>query len=160
MDLMIRNYLERAENEIILSISIKRLSDDIEAKKFFNIEQQHTFYSASISHAYYSIFYAAKSILLTKGIETTLPDVHKKTLDAFKEHFVDTGVLDIKLLEIYKKLVIRANELLGIFKSEKKKRGDFTYNTIPQANKEPADDSIRNAKLFVSNIRKVIERME
>src|SRR3989338_6493365 len=153
---MIKNYLERAESEIILSASIKKLSDETEAKKFFDIEQQRTFYSAVISHAYYSIFYAAKAMLLTKSIETSMPDVHKKTLGAFKEHFVDTGVLDIKLLEIYKKLVIRADELLGIFKSEKKKRGDFTYSTIPQANQEPAEDSIRNAKLFVSNIRKVI----
>ena len=157
MDLMIKNYLERAENEIILSVSIKKLSDDNEAKKLFNIEQQHTFYSAVISHAYYSIFYAAKAILLTKGIETSSPDVHKKTLCAFKEHFVDTGALDVTLLEIYKKLVVRADELLGIFKSEKKKRGDFTYSTLPQANQGPAEDSIRNAKIFVSNIRKVID---
>lgn len=157
MDLMIKNYLERAENEIILANSIKRLSEDGEAKKFFQIEQQYTFYSAAISHSYYAIFYAAKAILLTKNIVTGMPDVHKKTLDAFKECLVDTGILDTKLLEIYRKLVIRAEELLGIFRSEKKKRGDFTYSTLPQANKEPAEDSINNAKFFVSNIQKVIE---
>ena len=87
-----------------------------------------------------------------------MPDVHKKTLTAFQEHFVDTGVLDVKLLAIYKKLVVRADELLGIFKNEKKKRGNFTYSTIPQANKEPAEDSVIHAKLFVANIKKVVER--
>lgn len=160
MDLMIRNYLERAENEIILAVSIKKISEDAEAKKLLQIEYQHTFYSATISHSYYAIFYAAKAILLAKNIKTEMPDVHKKTLDAFKEHLVDTGILDNKLLEAYKKLVIRAEELLGIFKIEKRKRGDFTYSTIPQANKEPAEDSIKNAKFFVSNIRKVVDRMK
>lgn len=159
MDLMIKNYLDRAENELVLSASIKRLSDDGEAKKYFNIDQKFTFYSSVISHAYYSIFYSAKAILLTKGISTSSPEVHKKTFDAFKEHFVDTGILDVKLLEIYKKLVIRADALLGIFKEEKQKRGDFTYKTIPQANQEPAEDSIKNAKIFLSNIKKVIETM-
>lgn len=143
----------------MLSASIKRLSDDGEAKKYFNIDQKFTFYSSVISHAYYSIFYSAKTMLLTKGISTSSPEVHKKTFDAFKEHFVDTGILDVKLLEIYKKLVVRADALLGIFKEEKQKRGDFTYKTIPQANQEPAEDSIKNAKIFLSNIKKVIETM-
>ncbi len=160
MDLMIKNYLDRAENELVLSTSIKRLSDDGEAKKYFNIDQKFTFYNSVISHAYYSIFYSAKAMLLTKGISTSSPEVHKKTFDAFKEHFVDTGILDVKLLEIYKKLVVRADALLGIFKEEKQKRGDFTYKTIPQANQEPAEDSIKNAKIFLSNIKKVIETMK
>jgi hypothetical protein len=40
---------------------------------------------------------------------------------------------------------------LEIFKTEKKKRGDFTYNTIPQANMEPAGESIKNAKEFMKH---------
>lgn len=68
-----------------------------------------------------------------------------------------TGVLDVKLLEIYEKMAIRADELLEIFKGEKWKRGNFTYNTIPQANREPAEDSLRNEKLFVSNITKILQ---
>ena len=124
------------------------------------IQKDMTFYSAVISHSYYSIFYCAKAMLLAKGITTFSPDLHKKTLDAFKEHLVDTGILDVKLLEIYQKLVVRADELLGIFKEEKQKRGDFTYKTIPQANQEPAEDSIKNAQIFVSNIRKIIETMK
>ena len=154
---MIKNYLDRAENELIISDSLKRLSQEKEAKQFFKMEERNTFYSAVISHAYYSIFYSAKAILLSKGITTSSPEVHKKTFDAFKLHFIDSGILDVKLLEIYKKLVVRADELLEIFKEEKRKRGDFTYKTIPQANKKPAEDSVKNAKLFSVNIRKVIE---
>jgi hypothetical protein len=32
-----------------------------------------------------------------------------------------------------------------------------TYKTLPQANRDPANDSIKNGKIFVSNIKKVIE---
>jgi len=87
-------------------------------------------------------------MLLSKNIETEAPEVHKKTLDAFKENFIDSGILDMKLLIIYKKMIVKAESLLEIFKIEKKKRGNFTYNTIAQANIEPANESIENAKTF------------
>ena len=157
MDSMAKLYIKRAENEVVAAEKLKQMSDNAEVREFMQIRQDMTFYSSVISHAYYSIFYAAKAILLTKNISTSSPNIHLKTLDAFKAHFVDTGVLDVKLLEIYKKLIVRADALLEIFKDEKQKRGDFTYNTIPQANQEPAEDSINNAKIFLSNIRKVVE---
>ncbi len=159
MDLMVHLFLKRAENEFLLAGKLKELSDSDEARTFMQIPHDVTFYSGVISHAYYAIFYATKALLLTKNIKTSSPDIHRTTLDAFKEHFVDTGILDVRLLDIYKKLVVRADDLLGIFKHEKQKRGNFTYKTIPQANKEPAEDSLHNAKFFLSNIRKVIETM-
>lgn len=64
--------------------------------------------------------------------------------------------MDINFLNIYKKMIVRADELLQLFKDEKWKRGYFTYQTISQANKEPAKDSLKNAKFFVSNIIKVV----
>lgn len=157
MDSMAKIFLERASNEIFAAESLKKLTENAQLKQDFELPSDITFYSSVISHSYYSIFYSAKAILLTKGIKTSPPEIHKKTLDAFKTHLVDTGILDAKLLEIYRKLVIRADTLLGIFKGEKSKRGKFTYETIPQANKEPAEDSLKNAKTFVSNIRKAAE---
>lgn len=148
--------LARSDNELLLADRLKVLTEDEQAKELLKIPADRTFYSAVISHAYYSIFYAAKAMLLTKGIIMASPDIHKKTFEAFKKEFVDTGVLNVRLLEIYQKMVVRADTLLEIFRDEKWKRGNFTYNTIRQANKEPADDSIKNAKLFVANITKVI----
>lgn len=87
-----------------------------------------------------------------------MPNVHKKTYDAFEEHFVKTGILDANLLQIYQKMMVRADELLQIFKDEKWKRGHFTYQTIPQANKEPAEQSIQNALTFIRNIKLVLEK--
>ena len=53
---------------------------------------------------------------------------------------------------------VRATDLLNIMKVEKKKRGDFTYETAPQANKDSAEESLTNANLFVSHIRMFIQK--
>ena len=156
MDSMAEIYLERAENEILAADSLRKLSEEEKAKQEFELPIETTFYSSVISHSYYAIFYSAKAILLTRGIKTSSPDIHKNTFEAFEKELVGTGVLDLKLLEIYKKMAVRADELLEIFKEEKWKRGNFTYKTIPQANKEPAEDSLKNAKVFASNIKKII----
>lgn len=156
MDSMVEIYLERADTEFMAAESLKRLSEQEKAKADFGLPHDATFYSSVISHSYYSIFYAAKAMLLTRGIRTWAPEVHRKTYDAFEKHFVMTGILDKKLLEIYDEAMVRASDLLGIFRGEKRKRGDFTYKIIPQANRNPADESLANAKVFVSNIRKVV----
>lgn len=157
MDLQVKIYIERAKNEFIAAKKLKQMSDNQETKDFLEIPKDTTFYSSVISHSYYSIFYISKALLLTKNIKTSTPEVHKKTFDEFKKNFIDTGELDVSLLKIYKTLIIHADELLEIFKDEKWKRGNFTYKTIPQANKEPAEDSLKNAEKFISNIDKVIE---
>lgn len=156
MDSLVEISLNRADNELLAAESLKRLSTDSKAKEEFEIPQRTTFYSAVISHSYYAIFYAAKAMLATRKIKTTAPEVHRKTYDAFEKNFVKTGMLDVKLLKIYKRMSVRADALLGIFRKEKWKRGNFTYRTIPQANAGPAEDSLKNAKIFVSNIAKVV----
>ena len=157
MDLMIKVYLERGDNELAIAQVLQRISQEDEAKNYFDLRGNTTFYSAVISHAYYSIFFLTKALLLTKNIKTEMPDVHKKTYKAFEEYFVKTGILDLELLKIYQKMIVRADELLQIFKNEKWKRGHFTYQTIPQANKEPAEQSIKNAFTFIRNVRLLIE---
>ena len=160
MDSLVEIFLRRADNEIMAAKALKKLSEETSAKQDFELPSDITFYSSVISHAYYSIFYSAKAILLTKGIKTSSPEIHKRTFDEFKKKFVETGILDVKLLKIYKKIAVRADELLEIFKDEKWKRGHFTYATIPQTNKEPAEDSLKNATYFFSNIKEVVKKMQ
>ncbi len=157
MDLTTKNFLDRSENELIIAETLRDISNDSKKKEFLKIPLEISFYSAVISHSYYAIFYSAKAILLTKDIKTTFPEVHKKTYDEFDNNFVKTGIIDVKLLEIYQKMIIRADHLLEIFKDLKFKRGLFTYQTISQANKEYAEDSLKNAKLFVNNITKIVK---
>ena len=156
MDSSVKLYLQRSENEFRLAKSVFNLSENEGLKVELGANPDDTFYSAAISHSYYAIFYAAKALLLTKNIDTKSPEVHKKTFEQFQKNFVDTGVLDIKLFQIYKKMIVKADELLGLFSQEKWKRGNFTYKTIAQANIEPAKESVENAKKFLTNIKNVI----
>jgi len=156
MDSQVEIFIKRANNELLVAEALRKLSEEIKYKGEFSIPQNETFYSSVISHSYYAIFYAAKAILLTKNIKTTSPNIHRTTYDLFEKTFVKTGVLDKKLLQIYTDIVVKAGDLLEIFKDEKWKRGNFTYQVIAQANKTPADDSLKNAKSFVANISKVI----
>jgi len=157
MDSEVSIYAKRSENELRLARALFKLSKDDKLKDEIGVYTDDTFYSAVISHSYYSIFYAAKALLLTVGIKTSSPNVHENTYAKFKEVFVDTGKLDVALLNIYNKLLVRADELLGLFKLEKSKRGKFTYRTVAQANAAPAEESIENASKFVSNILKIIK---
>lgn len=152
-------YLQRAENELIVAqILFDISSNPTLQKEQFKLEKDFTFYSAVISHSYYCIFYSAKAILIKEGLKTNAPEVHKKTIIAFEKYLVETGKLNVELLKIYKKIIVRAEELLGIFSKEKGKRGEFTYQKLPQANREPAKGSLDNASFFFKNINKVIRK--
>jgi len=151
-------YLQRAENEFILSTLIQKitLNKDIQ-ENIFKIEEPQSFFSSVITHSYYCIFYSAKAYLIKKGIKTTPPEEHKNTFNEFKK-LVDKGILDIELLKIYSKAIIEADTLLNIFKIEKSKRGKFTYQKLSQANKQPAEESLKNAKFFFSNTNLLLHK--
>ena len=151
--------LQRAENELVAAKMLFDISSNpVLQKEQFKLEKDFTFYSTVISHSYYCIFYSAKAILIKEGIKTDAPEVHKKTIIAFEKYLVETGKLNVELLKIYKKIIVRAEELLGIFSKEKGKRGEFTYQKLPQANREPAKESLDNASFFFKNINKVIRK--
>jgi len=151
-------YLSRSENELIAAKILDNISKDEKLKKEqFKIEGNVTFYSSVISHCYYCIFYSAKAILLNQGIKTSMPNVHGKTLRAFNKFLVQNGKLDEGLLRIYEDMAIKADVLLNIFYLEKGKRGEFTYETLPQANAKPAKESLDNADFFFRTIRKILQ---
>lgn len=145
-------YLERAENELELAKIIFALTTDKELQeKIFHVDKVQSFYSGVISHSYYCIFYSAKAYLLERGVSTKAPEAHRKTFEGFKT-FVDKGVIDAELLKLYRKAMVKADALLGIFKTEKKKRGQFTYQRLAQANRHPAEESLENARFFFRHI--------
>lgn len=135
---------------------IMRISEDDKLQLDVFEMPKDTYYSAVISHAYYSIFYMAKAYLLTKGIKTEAPKEHRKSYDEFKK-LVEQGAVDVELLKIYQQLMMRADTLLKIFQAEKGKRGKFTYRILPQANIEPAKESIGNAKTFFKHLNELCE---
>lgn len=86
-----------------------------------------------------------------------MPNEHRKTLNEF-EKLAMSGQIDLELLKIYKDIVVKAEELLGIFVKEKSKRGKFTYKMLPQANLKPARESLDNAEKFYKNINLLIRK--
>ena len=120
MDSKAKMYMKRSRNEMNASILLLNSSNN-EMLNHFGIPKEETFYSATISHCYYSIFYCAKAMLLTLGIDTRSPEIHKKTLEEFKKNLIDTGILDARLFLIYKRVMVRAETLLQIFEEEKRK---------------------------------------
>ena len=152
-----RLYIQRAENELVTAQMLFDISGNVQLQRVqFRLEKDFTFYSAVISHAYYCIFYSAKAILINEKIKTEPPEVHRKTIIAFEKHLVATGKLDVALLKIYRQMIVQADELLGIFTEEKRKRGTFTYQKLPQANKEPAKESLEHALFFFRHINKIL----
>lgn len=156
MDSRVKLFLQRAENERDLAKALLDLSQNNEIKNELRLTPDHTFYSAVISHSYYCIFYSARAILFKEKIEVNSPEIHRKTVDAF-EKLVSDGKLDFNLLTIYKRMIVRADTLLGIFRLEKRKRGEFTYQKLPQANLEPAKESLENAFFFFKNIYNILK---
>jgi uncharacterized protein (UPF0332 family) len=147
--------MQRSEDEYLLSMNDMKISTDLKVKKELGVSFEKTFYYSVISHAYFSIFYSAKAYLTSKGIKTSAPEEHKKTYEEFKR-LVDEKIVDRELLELYDDAIMKAESLLEIFYTEKKKRGQFTYNVQSEANKPYAEKSIMNAKKFITTIKKMI----
>ena len=157
MDLKVKGYLERAENELILARANFELSIKEEAKQMLKIPSGKTFFNNVISEAYYSIFYSAKAYLFSQGVKTEAPEEHRRTYEEFKK-IVESKKLDRQLKEIYELESEKAETLLNIFFSEKRNRGRFTYNLNANANLPFAEQSIKNAKIFVSTIKMLLEK--
>ena len=157
MDSTINLLIKRAENEISLADKIKKMSEDSETKTFMEIPEEMTFYSAVISHSYYAIFYSAKAYLISKNIIfKSEQGQHQQVYFEFRK-LVQAGIINNELLKIYEEAMDKAEVLLEILKTERGKRKDFTYETLPQSNRKPAEDSIKNAMFFVSHIEKFLK---
>jgi uncharacterized protein (UPF0332 family) len=150
-------YLERAKSELDLAKAVFRVSTSPALKLNMGLKPDSTFFSNVIASSYYCIFYSAKALLITEGIETKSPEEHEKTLREF-ERLIESGKIDRELLIIYRTIVVRADELLGIFQREKSKRGKFTYRKLPQANLRPAEESLENAEKFLKNINLLVKK--
>lgn len=150
-------FIQRAKNELDLARAVFKLSIEKRLKREFELKKDATFFSNVIGLCYYCIFYAAKALLQLKNITTEPPEEHRKTLEEF-EKLAISGEIDVDLLKIYKSIVVKADELLGIFKKEKGKRGKFTYKKLPQTNLQPAEESINNAEKFFKNVNLIVRR--
>lgn len=121
-----------------------------------------------INAGYYSMFYAARALLESAGIEIkTEQSVHGITFDAVVYYFYLNGKLEKKFVEDFAEATEEAAELLGREKArelvesymqERNKRGTFTYKTGAVAMKNKAVTSLERARKFNAAIRGLIRR--
>ena len=149
-----RNSLKTAE--IIVDASPKELTDPEE-------------YDGSlwvINASYYSMFYMARALLESAGIEIrTEQSVHGITFDTVVYYFYLNGKLQKKFIEDFAEATEESAELLGREKAkelvesymqERNKRGNFTYKTGAVAMKNKAVTSLERARKFNTAIRELI----
>jgi uncharacterized protein (UPF0332 family) len=157
MESLVKLYLEKAENELVLAESLFKISSNNILKEKLEVSSDNTFYSAVITHSYYCIFNSAKAYIISKGVKVSEQGQHQAVYHGFRR-FVLQGVADKELLNIYEDLRMKAEALLDIFRNEKEKRTTFTYKTSAQANIEPAKESMDNAGKFFKNINYIIKQ--
>ena len=155
MDSKVEILMNRGGNEILASQALMKISNNKELKTELNFPFDTSFYSSVISHSYYAIFYSAKAYLISKGFNFSEQGQHQQVYYRFKK-LAKEGIINEDLLKIYEDVKDKADVLLGILETEKDKRTEFTYTTIPQANKMPAEDSLKNAIFFISHIKALI----
>lgn len=120
-----------------------------------------------INASYYSMFYLARALLDSKGINVkTDLSIHSAVFDALVYYFYLTGRLERRFIEEFNEAGLEASEVLGKEKAkslmdnysiEKEKRGRFTYEMGEVAMKNKAQTSLERAKRFREEIRKMIE---
>ncbi|MBU0629152.1 MAG: hypothetical protein KKC75_08245 [Nanoarchaeota archaeon] len=122
-----------------------------------------------INASYYSMFFAAISLLAKSGraIKKEV-GIHKLTYHALIHYFlIEDNKLEKYFIEGYKEAVQEAEELLQLserkteefiraFDNETSKRKMFTYDLGKTAEKIKAETSLLRAKKFVNEVEKII----
>ena len=97
----------------------------------------------AISRAYYSMFHAARALLLMKGLN---PRKHSGVIRMFGLHFVDEGFLG----RVYAKYLTSAFSL----------RSKADYDVYYEPTEEEAEAVVENAERFLERIKTALEELE
>lgn len=89
-------------------------------------------YESSVSRSYYSMFYSAQALLLTKNLSFSS---HKGVISAFGEHFIKSGVFPKDM----------GREINRAF--EKRQLGDYEYTFV--ISESEAEEILEESKQFV-----------
>ncbi len=124
----------------------------------------------TINASYYSMFYMVRGLLENFGIkiksDSNTQSIHQMVFQALIYFFYMNKRLERKLIEDFHEAIQESSEILGKekakklveeYKSEKDKRGIFTYELGQIAMQNKAETSIKRAKFFNQEIRKMIK---
>jgi uncharacterized protein (UPF0332 family) len=97
----------------------------------------------SISRAYYSMFHAAKALLILKGVN---PRKHSGAIRMFGLHFVDSGFIE----RVYAKYITYAFSL----------RSKADYDVYYEPNYEEAEHVVESAERFLERIKRALGELK
>ena len=100
------------------------------------------FYEDAVSRAYYSMYFAAKALLLKRDITVK---THKGLLSKFGLEFVDEGVVE----KYYGRALRIAEEL----------REEADYSISREISKEEAEAIVKDAEKFLLRIKEAIKKI-
>jgi len=122
--------------ELIIS-RLNRAYKNLEVAKSLFVNQ---FYDDSVSKSYYAIFFAAKTLLLTKNLD---PKKHSGVISFFNRDFVKTKEVE--------------RELADILKFARKERISADYDEFYSASPEEAHLQLENAEKFLQRVKGILQ---
>ena len=123
-----------------MAVYEKYLERAYEALESAKILFENERYNASISQAYYSMFYASKALLSLKKI---YPKTHRGVVSELGLKFVNEGYLE----ELYGRILAKGMQL----------RERVDYDVYYRASREEAEELINEAEMFIERIKKAID---
>lgn len=162
-------FIKKSENAIETARILLEVSKNDTLRKELNTDKNFESYTWIINAAYYSMFYAATSLLAHFGhkIKSGL-GIHTKTFHALVYYFLDCdNKLPKYFVEHYQEISLSAEELLqiseerartliGNVKNEMNKRKEFTYDMGKFAEESKAMTSITRARDFITVVTELI----
>lgn len=156
-------FMNKADNSLQISKRIFEISE--------NPKDVLTGYMWVINSAYYSMFFAATTLLAYFNHKINVEvGIHKLTYHALIYYFlIDDNKLQKHFIEQYKEAFEEAEELLQIseekavemlenFSFEISKRKKFTYDEGLIAERNKAKTSLERAEKFLFEVKRIIEK--
>lgn len=147
----------KATNDLSLAKGLLKISTHLKLKDSLGYPENTTFFDWVIVSSYYSIFHATQALLGIKNVKI-IERLHTATLISFAYHFIVNKELAEELFLLYEDAEKKAEELLDILEEEKCKRGLFQYHRLSRNNFEPAQESIKNAEIFLQAVQEVLKK--
>ncbi|WP_456327512.1 HEPN domain-containing protein [Archaeoglobus sp.] len=143
--MLVEKFEERIESIDLFGSYARGKSRDYLEKAYESLESakisfENRKYNASISQAYYAMFYASKALLSLKKI---YPKTHRGVISELGLKFVNEGYIE----ELYGRILAKGMQL----------RERVDYDVYYRASKEEAEESINEAEMFVERIKKAID---
>jgi uncharacterized protein (UPF0332 family) len=155
---LINLMIKKANNNLKFAKMTLKISDNKDLKETLGLEEQDSFYDWAIITTYYAMFHITQALLATKEIKIGKIRTHEATLYALAHYFIISKELEDELFLIYEDAEAKAEELFNTLSDEREKRGRFTYERLPKANRQPAEESIKNATHYVRDIETILKK--